>query len=310
MIFIFINTVMTDNYQLFSQLCESFVTEASTAMQQFNTPAAQTVLKHLHKNFALGHDIQTDFKGRKPNWTDLKDYPGSWLLINGTNGFAGAAFLGGSRWGKFKVITGVNGTYDTDTPDIQTVDFSSVTAATNHLKSRIGTIVSYYFVNSQYSRDLRSERSSTATKDRLIGNPARVTQEYIIKRFTPLFKKILTASKADVKGVIATMVKNDGFRKAQQKAEWLQAIDLSIDALESGTVTDFLKYAVNNAILMAAKYHYPDDVSTITFRQTHYQMPVYASNNDRGRELLLAAISAGEKEKLGTVLAFLKRGLV
>jgi hypothetical protein len=39
-------------------------------------------------------------------------------------------------------------------------------------------------------------------------------------------------------------------------------------------------------------------------------MPVYASNNDRGRELLLAAISAGEKEKLGTVLAFLKRGLV
>jgi hypothetical protein len=309
MIFIFINTVMTDNYRLFSQLCEGFVTEASTAMQQFNTPAAQTVLKHLHKNFALGHDIQTDFKGRKPTWSDLKDHPGSWLLINGTNGFAGAAFIGG-RWGKFKVITGVNGTYDTDTPDIQTVDFSSVAAATNNLKSRIGTIVSYYFVKSQYSRDLRSERSSTAAKDQLAGHSSNVTPGYIVKRFTPLFKKILTASKADVKGVIATMVKNDGFRKAQQKAEWLQAIDLSIDALESGTVTDFLKYAVNNAILMAAKYHYPNDVGTITFRQTHYQMPVYASNNDRGRELLLDAIGAGEKEKLGTVLAFLKRGLV
>jgi hypothetical protein len=279
-------------------------------MQQFDTPAAQTVLKHLHKEYALGHDIQTDFKGRKPTWTDLKDYPGSWLLINGTNGFAGAAFLGGSRWGKFKVITGVNGTYDTDTPDIQTADFSSVAAATNNLKSRIGTIVSYYFVNSQYSRDLRFSRTSTAAKDQLAGHPSNITPGYIVKRFTPLFKKILTASKADVKGVIATMIKNDGFQKAQQKTQWLQAINLSIDALESGTVTDFLKYAVNNAILMAAKYHYPNDVGTITFRQTHYQMPVYASNNDRGQELLLEAIGAGEKEKLGTVLAFLKRGLV
>ena len=310
MIFIFINTVMTDNYRLFSQLCESFVAEASTAMQQFDTPAAQTVLKHLHKEYALGHDIQTDFKGRKPTWTDLKDYPNSWLLINGTNGFAGAAFLGGSRWGKFKVITGVNGTYDTDTPDVQTADFSAVAAATNHLKSRIGTIVSYYFVESQYSRNLRSDRTSTAAKDQLAGHPSNVTPGYIVKRFTPLFKKILIASKADVKGVIATMVKNDGFQKAQQKAQWLQAIDQSIDALESGTVTDFLKYAVNNAILMAAKYHYPNDVGTITFRQTHYQMPVYASKNDRGQELLLEAIGAGEKEKLGTVLAFLKRGLV
>ena len=301
---------MTANYQLFSQLCESFVTEASAAMQQFDTPAAQTVLKHLHKEYALGHDIQTDFKGRKPTWSDLKDKPGSWLLINGSNGFAGAAFLGGTRNGQFKVITGVNGTYDTDTPDVQTADFSSVAAATNNLKSRIGTIVSYYFVNSRYSRDLRFSRTSTAAKDQLIGNPSRVTQEYIVKRFTPLFKKILTASKADVKGVIATMVKNDGFQKAQQKAQWLQTIDSTIDALESGTVTDFLKIAVNNAILMAAKYHYPNDIGNITYRQTHYNMPMYTSANTRGQVLLLEAISAGEKEKLGTVLAFLKRGLV
>lgn len=306
---------MTTNYQLFSQLCEGFVTEASTAMQQFNTPAAQAVLKHLHRNHALGHDIRPELKGRKPTWTDLKNLPGSWLLINGSNGFAGATFLNtGGRskgvTGRFRLITGTNGQYETDTPDIQVDDFAAVAAATNHLKNRIGNVAAYYFVDSLYSRNLNRNRGYTATKNAQAGSPAVVTTPYIIKRFTPLFNKLLTASKADVKGVISTLVKHDAYEKVRVKTQLLQAIEESIMALESGTVTDFLKYAVNNAIVMAAKYHYPDEVGPITYRQTHYQMPVYSSFTDDGRDKLLSAIGSGEKEKLGTVLAFLKRGLV
>jgi hypothetical protein len=304
---------MTTNYQLFSQLCEGFVTEASTAMQQFNTPAAQAVLKHLHRNHALGHDIQTELKGRKPTWTDLKNLKGSWLLINGSNGFAGATFISpdyGRPGGKFRLITGTNGQYETDTPDIQTDDFTAVAAATNHLKNKIGNVEAYYFVNSQYSRNLSRNRGYTAIKNAQAGSPVVVTTPYIIKRFTPLFNKLLTASKADVKGVISTLVKHDAYEKVQSKTRLLQAIEESIMALEAGTVTDFLKYAVNNAILMSAKYHYPNEVGPITYRQSHYQMPVYTTGTSEGQDKLLAAIGAGEKEKLGTVLAFLKRGLV
>lgn len=311
LMFMFINTFMITNYQLFSQLCKDFVTEASTAMQQFNTPTAQAVLKHLHKNYALGHDIQTEFKGRKPTWTDLKHLKGSWLLINGSNGFAGATFdITNGMYGKFKVITGTNGQYETDTPDIQTLDFTSVAAATNALKTTIGNVGAYYFVNNSYSHILNRNRGYAATKNAMADEYNQVTPEIMIKRFKPLFNKILTASKADVKGVISTMVKNDAYEKVRVKTQLSQAIDQSIIALESGAVTDFLKYAVNNAVLMAAKYHYPDKVGPINSRQSHYQMPIYTTNNTDGYDLLSDAISAGEKEKLGTVLAFLKRGLV
>ena len=47
-----------DDYKYFSQLCESIVTEASTAMAQFNGPGAQEVLKQLHSKEAFGHDAQ------------------------------------------------------------------------------------------------------------------------------------------------------------------------------------------------------------------------------------------------------------
>ena len=69
-------------HQLFAQLCESIVFEASTTMDLIKgLPGGQEVVKYLHSNEKLSH-AQSYRQIDKISWNDLKDsYRGSWVIM-------------------------------------------------------------------------------------------------------------------------------------------------------------------------------------------------------------------------------------
>jgi hypothetical protein len=296
-----------DDYKYFSQLCESIVTEASTAMAQFTGPGAQEILKQIHSKEAFGHDVQPEPVVR-PKWTDLKDKPGTWLLIAGNKGFGAVKFLPGSfrrGSGSYQIFAS-NGKPDPDEGNMVYSYFAdNVTDANSSLKGIIGDARKFYFVDSKYSKQLNQNRG----KNKPISDFNTVNVTTLTKRFKPLFRKILVASKADINGVIASMAKNDAHHKVDKKIDRVTLIDQAIEGLDNGTMTDLLTDAVNNSIILTARYYYPGLTGNVSSGYRYRDNSLSAEKNE-GLNKVLADIANGDREKLSAVLAYLKRSLV
>ena len=299
-----------DDYKYFSQLCESIVSEVSTSMAQFNGPGAQEILKQLHSQEAFGHDVQPEPVVR-PKWTDLKDKPGTWLLIAGNKGFGAVRYEGPKmpggygRGGKgsYQIFTS-NGRPDPDEGNMIYSTFAdNVTDANSSLKGIVGDARKFYFVDSEYSKQLRTGRAINKP------DPAGLTVSKLVIRFKPLFKKILVASKADINGVISNMAKNDAYHKVEKKLTQVQAIDSSIQELDDGNISDLLIMAVNNSVVLTARYYYPELTGNVTSGY-RYRDSSLVVENPEGLKKVLADIANGDREKLSAVLAYLKRSLV
>ena len=300
-----------DNYKYFSQLCESIVSEASTAMAQFTGPGAQEVLKQLHSKDALGHDVQPE-PAVRPKWTDLKDKPGSWLLIAGNKGFGAVRFMGSdtygrraSRSGSYQIFTS-NGRPDPDEGNMVYSTFAdNVTDANGLLKSIIGDARKFYFVDSEYSKQLNQNRG----KNKPISDFNTVNVTTLTKRFKPLFRKILVASKADINGVIASMAKNDAHHKVDKKIDQVKLIDQAIQGLDNNEISDVLGNAVSASVILTARYYYPQLTGNVT-SSYRYRDNGLTTEKTEGMVKVLADIANGDREKLSAVLAYLKRSLV
>jgi hypothetical protein len=300
-----------DNYKYFSQLCESIVLEASTAMAQFTGPGAQEILKQLHSKEALGHDVQPE-PAVRPKWTDLKDKPGTWLLIAGNKGFGAVRFMGSDNYrgrgygstGSYQIFAS-NGRPDPDEGNMVYSTFAdNVTDANSSLKGIVGDARKFYFVDSAYSKSLKSGRAENKPEPEGFTTTSKLT-----KRFKPLFRKILVASKADINGVIASMAKNDAHHKVDKKIDQVKLIDQAIEGLDNGTMTDLLTSAVNNSIVLTARYYYPTLTGNVG-NSYRYRDNTLSSENNNGPTKVLSDIANGDKEKLSAVLAYLKRSLV
>jgi hypothetical protein len=70
-----------ESFQLFAQMCESVLDEASTSLSLIqNNPGGTEVIKKLHKDMKLAHD--QDYKSvPKISWSELKGQL-SWCLGN------------------------------------------------------------------------------------------------------------------------------------------------------------------------------------------------------------------------------------
>ena len=298
-----------DNYKYFSQLCESIVSEASTAMAQFTGPGAQEILKQLHSKEALGHDVQPE-PAVRPKWTDLKDKPGTWLLIAGNKGFGAVRYLGSdnyrsrsSRSGSYQIFTS-NGRPDPDEGNMVYSTFAdNVTDANGLLKSIIGDARKFYFVDSEYAKQLNQNRG----KNKPISDFNSVNVTTLTKRFKPLFRKILVASKADINGVIASMAKNDAHHKVDKKIDQVKLIDQAIQGLDNNEISDVLGNAVSASVILTARYYYPQLTGNVTNR---YRDNGLTTEKTEGMVKVLADIANGDREKLSAVLAYLKRSLV
>ena len=301
-----------DDYKYFSQLCESIVTEASTAMAQFTGPGAQEILKQLHSKEALGHDVQP-VPAVRPKWTDLKDKPGTWLLIAGNKGFGAVRYLGSDnyrgrgygRTGSYQIFAS-NGKPDPDEGNMVYSSFAdNVTDANSSLKGIVGDAKKFYFVDSEYSNQLKQNRG----KNKPISDFNSINVNNLTKRFKPLFRKILVASKADINGVIASMAKNDAHHKVDKKIDQVKLIDQAIQGLDNDAISDVLGNAVSASVILTARYYYPQLTGNVTSGYRYRDNGLTAEKND-GVVKVLADIANGDREKLSAVLAYLKRSLV
>lgn len=300
-----------DDYKYFSQLCESIVSEASTAMAQFTGPGAQEILKQLHSKEAFGHDIRPEPVVR-PKWTDLKDKPGTWLLIAGNKGFGAVKFMASGRYGRrvssqgsYQIFAS-NGKPDPDEGNMVYSSFAdNVTDANSSLKGIVGDAKKFYFVDSEYSNQLKQNRG----KNKPISDFNSINVNNLTKRFKPLFRKILVASKADINGVIANMAKNDAHHKVDKKIDQVKLLDQAIQGLDNDAISDVLGNAVSASVILTARYYYPQLTGNVTSGYRYRDNGLTAEKND-GVVKVLADIANGDREKLSAVLAYLKRSLV
>ena len=285
-------------YELFARLCESYIDEASTAMNLIvKHPGGQQVVQNLHKSHNLAHDIvYNPVAGIK--WSDLKDnYRGSWVIIQGTDGTAAIKASGGTT-GSYTAVTssGEAPETSTDSRGGNIIDF---------IKSQVGKPVKY-FVGRNTSA-VGDKQRKRAEQKKGVG-PGQVSQETLIKKFKPLWSKAITAAIADIKGHIANQIKNDAFEKAKKKLDQIERLQNGLEAVERGSddVPEFIGQAVNSAILMTASHYYPDQTGNIS--RSYGRM--YSSERPEGPAQLLKDISAGDQKKLGSVLSFFKRSLI
>jgi hypothetical protein len=288
-----------NTYQLFANLCEGYLPEASSSLDIVKSaPGGPEVIKQLHQKSALAHD-QAYKAVDKIAWSELKDsYRGAWVIILGTNG-TGAIRASGGTTGSYEAFTSTGA-------GVETINDSRGGNVLNFLKGNIGNLKKFYVgANTTAVKDKQKNRAS---RQQGVAGP-QISRDTLVTKFKPLWIKSMHAALADIKGMVGTMIKNDAFEKAKKKIETLQRIEQSIDSIEGGgsDVPGFINSAVGSAIMMAAAHYYPDTTGDIT--RSRYGGS-YETQHQEGPKQLLADIAAGDTAKLGTILGFFKRNLI
>lgn len=277
----------------FVNMCEA-LTEASTTMNLItNQPGGVQVVRKLHKDMRLAHDI--DYKPvEKISWSELKDaYVGAWVIIQGSKGTGAIQ----ARNGSYNAIasTGEDAESFSDARGGNVLDF---------LKSKIGKLVKFYVgKNTRAVSDKQQKRSELKTS----ASATSIDKDSIVRKFKPLWAKAVTTAIADIKGHIANQISNDAFEKARQKLEHISRLQTGLEQIESGSnVPDFISTAVQQSIYMAASYYYPEETGEIT---RGYGRSLQTERSE-GPRRLLNDITQGDTKKLGTILAYFKRNLI
>ena len=284
--------------QLFAQLCEGFVNEASTSMSLISKhPGGKEVIAKLHKDMKLAHDI--DYRPvEKISWSELKDsYRGAWVIIQGTTG-TGAIKASGGNTGDYFAVASKGG-------ETRSMNDGRGGNVIDFLKGEIGSLRKFYVgKNTTAVNDKQKKRA-----DQKQGVSGEVSQETLVKKFKPLWAKAITAAIADIKGHVANQIKNDAFEKAKKKLNHIESLQNGLEALEAGNsdTPGFVNSAINSAVLMAASHYYPDTTGNI--ERSRYGGGLNAQFSE-GPKKLLSDITNGDQKKLGTILAFFKRSLI
>jgi hypothetical protein len=285
-------------HQIFAQLCETFLPEASSTMGIVNSlPGGEQVVQFLHTKYGLAHD-QSYSPIPKIAWSDLKGRYRSWVLIKGSKG-TGAIRASGDN---YEAVASSGG-------EVQVSSSGRGGTVLDFLKTNIGSLKEFYVGKDSGSVKKKSRDRADAKKSTTAAGGA-VSQDTLIKKFRPLWARAITASIADIKGMVGTMVKNDAFEKAERKIVSLKKLEQARYSIENGDddVPSNITTAVSVAIMMAASHYYPDKTGEIT--KQRYGSSGYSSENQEGPRQLLADISAGDTKKLGTILSFFKRSLI
>lgn len=283
-----------EGYQLFAQLLEGYVDEASTSLDLITgNPGGKEVIIKLHKDMQLAHN-QDYRQVDKISWSELKgSYNGAWVIIKGAAGTGAIKARGDS----YEAVASSGG-------ETRSVRDSRGGNILDFLKGEIGKLQKFYVGKGTRAVDDKKKKRADAQA----GTSGEVTVDTLTKKFKPLWVRAITAAIADIKGHIANQIKNDAFDKAEKKLGQVKNLQNAIDSLESGDsdVPGSVGAAINTAVLMAASHHYPEKTGNIT---RGYSRGFNAQFSE-GPQQLLKDISAGDQKKLGTVLGFFKRTLI
>ena len=281
-----------ESYKLFAQVCEA-LTEASTTMDLVRRrPGGPDVVKALHQQKGLGHDLEFRPIG-KISWSELKDsYNGKWVVVIGPKGVGAIKAISDSYQAMACTGEGVE-LFNNDRGG-NILDF---------LKAKIGSLNQLYVAADTGEVKSKQEKRAEYKKSK---GPGKVNTGTLVQKFKPLWERAITAAIADIKGHIANMISNDSFDKAKVKLEVVNELRRGLDSFEmSGEVPRYLDKAVSLAIMMAASHYYPEDTGEISKSYSGY-----STERSEGREKLLSDIAQGDSQKLGTVLTFFKRALI
>jgi hypothetical protein len=289
-------TMKPESYQLFAQLLEGHLLEASSAMNMLATkPGGPEVVKHLHKTMKLAHDL-----GYSPidkiSWSELKGSSyGKWVLIQGATGTGAIKAIND----RYEAVASVGG-------EVKQFRDSKGGNVLDFLKGEIGKLQKFYTARGSRAVDDKQKKRAEFKQG---AGAQEVNKETLVKKFKPLWIRAMTAAIADIKGHVANMIKNDAFAKASKKLKYIESLQTSLEELEGGSTDtpEFISRAVQTAIYMAASYHYPDQTGNITKSGWGGG---YSAQSEEGPRLLLKDISTGDTKKLGTVLGFFKRTLI
>lgn len=287
--------MQSKSYEVFAQLLEGYVDEASTSLDLITgQPGGKEVIIKLHKEMQLAHD-QDYRKVEKISWSDLKgSYKGAWAIIKGSNGVGAIK----ARDDRYEAVASSGG-------EVKQFKDSKGGNVLDFLKSEIGKLQSFYVGKntSTVADKQRKRKDSQAGSDGAV-----VSVETLTRKFKPLWVRAVTAAVADIKGHIANQIKNDAFDKAEKKLNQVKNLQNALDSLESGSdeAPGSIRSAINIAVLMAASHHYPEQTGTIARGYSSSYNAQFAE----GPQMLLKDISAGDQKKLGTVLGFFKRTLI
>jgi hypothetical protein len=287
----------TKSHQLFAQLCEGIINEASTGLDLVRgQTGGEAVIKQLHASNQLSHD-QEYRPIDKITWSMIKDSR-SWVIIQGARG-TGAIKTTNS--GGYYAVASNGG-------EVQSSSNSRSDAITTFLKSIIGNFKKYYTgrdsgTASKLQRD-RANQNTTAEKTMDVSK--------LMLKFKPLWARGITAAIADIKGMIGIMIKNDAFEKAEHKIALLRKLANTLDNIEAGDSREhsIISSAVQSAVMMTASHYYPEQTGELTRSRNYGGGTTYNSQRSEGMNQLLKDIAGGDTAKLGTVLGFFKRSLI
>jgi len=286
------------SHRLFANMCGQLLEDSSSLSIVGQHPGGQAVFKKLHTTNSLAHD-QSYSPVDKISWSDLKDsYRGSWVIIIGATG-TGAIRSSGGNTGNYDALASSGG-------EVRQLTASRGGTILDFLKGEIGNLRKFYVgKNTTAVKDKRSQRASNNKPPA----SAVTTNDTLVKKFKPLWTKAVSSAVADIKGMASTMIKNDAFDKAEKKINTLKTLNSALDTMQNaeGEVPGFIKSAVNIAVMMSASHYYPEETGEI--RKERYGAG-YTSERPEGPQKLLADISAGDTQKLGTILSFFKRSLI
>lgn len=285
------------SYKVFADLCESVLLEASTSLDLVRGhPGGPEVIKYLHKNRGLSHE-QSYKSIPKISWNELKDnWGGAWVIVVGDKGT-----------GAIKASRGSYSAIAFDGTEVRTFNNDRGGNILDFLKGIIGKTTSLHVGKEtgsvgQLQNKRREQQAGAGSQE--------VSRETLLAKFKPLWIKAIRAAQADIKGMVANMVKNDAYEKAKQKISVLENLEDAADRIETGDTDTpgFLNTAIKNAIIMSASHYYPDQTGEIS--KERYGGRGLMSSSSEGQRMLLSDISKGDQKKLGTVLAFFKRSLI
>jgi hypothetical protein len=287
------------SYQLFAQLLEGYVNEASTSMSLISKhPGGKEVIQKLHTDQKLAHDISYS-PVAKISWSELKDsYRGAWVIIQGDKG-TGAIKASGGNTGDYFAVASVGG-------EIRSMNDGRGGNVIDFLKGEIGGLRKFYVGKNTTAVNDKQKNRADATK----GLDTTVSQDTLVKKFKPLWVRAITAAIADIKGHVANQIKNDAFEKAKKKLNYIETLQNGLEALDAGNqdTPGFVHSAINSAVLMTASHYYPETTGNI--ERSRYSGSGVSAQFPEGPAQLLKDIAGGDQKKLGTVLAFFKRSLI
>ena len=281
-------------HQLIAMLCESIITEASTAIDIVkNNPesaSAKKVIQYLHQHEGLDHNQSFVEVEKGKSLSNLMNSVG-FLILVGERG-AASIFKNKSYQSSYSVVLG-------DPPTKLTS--SRIDECQVWIKQAVGKINKIYFGRpTQLQISARADRASRSSGTNKTIPRGSNAFSYLVQKLQPLLIKLVEQAMADVKGVIYTLIDHGNLGRAREKIHQLQVLnDIKVSLLDGDYDESRLKQFIEAAYEHTVDYYYGGE-----------QVNRYSDEMTQGSIDLINHIYHGDRAKLGTFLGFFKRALL